>query len=313
MSEEIIEKSIYIETEYELGMECLEKKQYGTAIVHFEKGEADGDGRCTAPLGEAYYSYAQYLGDGDTLLHKNDAERLELYRKAAEHGYAPAQYMYSACLHSGMLGCECDPTKAFEWCKRAAENGCANAQFELADVYYKFGIAVGKSKAAIVRWLERSAAQGNVEAMYALGERYYEGDGVEQDYGKALELFKKLVDKNDDNGLYMLGKCYFNGYGVKKDRNKADKCFFDVVHRNRDYSSNREAAFYLAICRIESALHSIQYQAERDIKDALDYLCFALDGKYGRRAKSAYSRLKKQREYKDFDKEYWRKWCEKQT
>lgn len=313
MSEEVIDKLIYTETEFDLGNEALENKQYHSAIEHFEKGAKNGDERCAAKLGEAYYLEAKSVV---AYCANRECEKRELYERAAELGYPSAQYEIGECYRLGRLCCVDDLDSAMAWYTKAAENGNAAAQNTLGWLYlWHF-----KEKTTAFEWLTRAAAQEHREAMYELGVMYYYGNGTKKDYDKAFELFSKLVEYDydrawyiRDNAKFMLGKCYFNGYGVEKDRYKADKCFFDAVHRNRDYMSNREAAFYLAVCRIESACGLIQYQAERNIKYSLEYLYFAIDGEYGRRARAAYHKLKKQYDDKDFDKEYWRKWCEKQT
>jgi len=69
--------------------------------------------------------------------------------------------------------------------------------------------------------LTQKAEAGDAEAMNNLGVCYSNGEGVEQDKEKALQLFKKSADKNSPNGTFNLATCYYDGDGVKKDLPKA--------------------------------------------------------------------------------------------
>ena len=50
---------------------------------------------------------------------------------------------------------------------------------------------------------------------------YEYGNGVEKDFGKAVELYKKACDGGEMLGCGNLGSMYANGNGVKKDFGKA--------------------------------------------------------------------------------------------
>ena len=54
---------------------------------------------------------------------------------------------------------------------------------------------------------------------------YAKGQGVKQDYKKAIELFKKACDLGDATGCYNLGVFYAKGQGVKQDYKKAAELF----------------------------------------------------------------------------------------
>lgn len=54
-------------------------------------------------------------------------------------------------------------------------------------------------------------------AQYYLGMMYMKGQGVEQDYKKASEWFRKASEKNISQAQYKLGDLYFKGRGVPKD------------------------------------------------------------------------------------------------
>jgi uncharacterized protein len=67
------------------------------------------------------------------------------------------------------------------------------------------------SKAAQQRKL---AEQGNSDAQHNLGNMYRKGQGVPQDYAKAVEWYGKAAEQGYANAQYNLGVMYSNGVGV---------------------------------------------------------------------------------------------------
>lgn len=81
-----------------------------------------------------------------------------------------------------------------------------------------------RSKLGVVArllWDEKECIKGNWGACTNAGVIYSEGNGVKQDYAKALERYTKACDHDDDIGCYDLGIVYENGEGVKADYDKA--------------------------------------------------------------------------------------------
>ena len=76
---------------------------------------------------------------------------------------------------------------------------------------------------------ELLAKQNNSDALYKLGLLYEKGQGVEQDYNKALynlgNLYELSAQQNNSNALYSLVNLYAHGHGVKQDNNKAKKYY----------------------------------------------------------------------------------------
>lgn len=71
------------------------------------------------------------------------------------------------------------------------------------------------------RLFRKSAKQGNLYAAAQLGELYRTGNGVEEDLGKAIEMFTQA--KGVPLAEFRLGQCYAEGKGVSKDLNEAVK------------------------------------------------------------------------------------------
>ena len=82
---------------------------------------------------------------------KNYTEAVKWYRKAAEQGYAEAQYIYGRC--------------------------CLD------------GTGIAKNPSEGVKWLLKAAEQGNVNAMYDAGVCYCDGIGVKRNIDMALKYF----------------------------------------------------------------------------------------------------------------------------
>ncbi|MCE9951345.1 sel1 repeat family protein, partial [Aeromonas allosaccharophila] len=70
---------------------------------------------------------------------------------------------------------------AIEWFEKAAEQGFAMAQYSLG-VMYSQGQGVTQDDQQAVNWFAKAAAQGNAKAQYNLGVMYRQGQGVTQDY-----------------------------------------------------------------------------------------------------------------------------------
>jgi TPR repeat protein len=91
---------------------------------------------------DAYRLYRYY-----SIISLNEKKEKFWIKKAAENGYAKAQFIYAQ---------DCSQDKEIFWIKKAAENGYPQAQFVYAAYYCQ-----GKER---MIWLEKSAANGNVQA-----------------------------------------------------------------------------------------------------------------------------------------------------
>ena len=69
----------------------------------------------------------------------------------------------------------------------------------------------------------------NPYAMSDLAALYAEGDGVEQDLGKALEYTQKAADLGVAEAYTCLGDFYSTGTGVEQDREKAAEYYRKAV------------------------------------------------------------------------------------
>eukprot|EP00439_Symbiodinium_sp_Y106_P080560 s233_g19.t1 len=58
-------------------------------------------------------------------------------------------------------------------------------------------------------------------ATFSLGVMYWKGWGVQQDHGKAVELFQKSADLGDSVAMFTLAQIYHDGVGVQKNHSRA--------------------------------------------------------------------------------------------
>ena len=81
-----------------------------------------------------------------------------------------------------------DDKKAAEWFRRAAQQGFARAQYNLG-VLYTNGDGVPQDPSQAAQWFRRAADQEDAKAQYNLGLLYAKGVGVPQDYREAYVWF----------------------------------------------------------------------------------------------------------------------------
>ena len=110
---------------------------------------------------EKDYAEAMKLENG-TGVPKDVGKAIQLYQKAADHGYARAQAKLGFLYWNGR-GVLKDETKAFELFQKAADQGYAPAQTRLGD-FYQYGIGVPKDLGKATEFYKKAADQGDVQA-----------------------------------------------------------------------------------------------------------------------------------------------------
>ena len=83
--------------------------------------------------------------------------------------------------------------------RKAAEQGFAEAQYNLG-VMYANGQGVRQDYTQAVQWYRKAAEQGLAEAQYNLGVMYAKGEGVRQNYKIAKGWFGKACDNGLQQG-----------------------------------------------------------------------------------------------------------------
>jgi TPR repeat protein len=115
------------------------------------------------------------------------AKALSLYKKAADQGYADAQYRMAISMLYGK-STERDERHGRKWLSMAAKNGHQTAQNLLAKMADKEDFGAGSSLA--LSWYLDRAIGGNAEAALSLGKIFEHGWGVTSDLHEAAKWYK---------------------------------------------------------------------------------------------------------------------------
>ena len=185
-------------------------------------------------LGDAYAA-------GDTgILPKNMHEACQQYINAAECGSAEGMIKASEYMLKGYGEIEDASELILNYLNRAAEKGYLEAEKMLGDVYFYGAAGIEKDKEKAVQHYQKVAELGGeTEPLpengkgkkgrktgsitgfsYELGECYFLGEGVEQSYEMAISLFKKVVERREQNAALAksyerLAECYEKGLGTE--------------------------------------------------------------------------------------------------
>ena len=109
----------------------------------------------------------------------------------------------------------------------------ANELFEQAMAYYN-GDGVEQDYDKAVKLLNKAAKKGCNDARLQLGVLYYTGEIVEQDYDEAEKLFRKAADDGDATAQYNMGVLYENGNGVKQSEKNARKWYKKAAEQGNE-------------------------------------------------------------------------------
>lgn len=102
-------------------------------------------------------------------------------------------------------------------------SGATFENYQMALGYYK-----KKEFDKALEFFTKAAEGKHSPSMYQLGLMYSRAEGVEQDYLKAVEWFKKAIKNDGDmDSVYSLAVLYFYGRGVEMNKRKA----FDLFHQ----------------------------------------------------------------------------------
>ena len=117
-----------------------------------------------------------------------DVSGVEGVRKAANLGYAPAEFYLAKLFESGSSGVRKDPAEARRWTERAAQTGDAKAMHNLA-LYWFEGAGGPKDPAQAAEWFKKAAQLGVQDSQYNLARLYEQGFGVAKNPAEAYKWY----------------------------------------------------------------------------------------------------------------------------
>jgi TPR repeat protein len=113
-----------------------------------------------------------------------------------------------------------DYAQAIFWYSKAAEQGYAAAQYDLGDLYL-FGKGVPADYPQGITWFRKAAEQGHPAAQTALASFYLNGKYVSQDYAQAVYWYRTAAERGNPDGQAVLATLYRDGQGVPQNYSEA--------------------------------------------------------------------------------------------
>lgn len=145
----------------------------------------------------ALYVVGERLADAARGGNGDLSEALKWYERAAELGFAPAQYRTGNFYEKG-FGAERDFSTAKTWYQLAAEQGNASAMHNLA-VLFASGADGPPDFDSAARWFLRAAELGVRDSQFNLGILAAKGQGVPQDLGESYKWFALAAQSGDED------------------------------------------------------------------------------------------------------------------
>lgn len=170
-------------------------------------------------------------------LHNLGFGNAELFKEAAQEGYAPAQFE--------LFARSMEAEEAFKWLEKAANQNHPKALYCLGDCYERGILGCPQDDKEAFKWYLLGAEKGDGDSQYKIGEFYKEGKGCDKDDKKAFYWIKRAAKKGDMKPLYQLGIYYYHGQGVDKNFKKASKCLKTAAKKGHpDAQSFLDFYFY---------------------------------------------------------------------
>ena len=105
---------------------------------------------------------------------------------------------------------------------------CAEAIYPIVKINHSSDANKSEISVSDAMEIEKEQAPSGDETpqkQYEIGRQYDRGDGVPQDYGKAVEWYTKAAKQGHKDAQYNLAAIYHNGNGVQKNFSQAAEWF----------------------------------------------------------------------------------------
>lgn len=158
----------------------------------------------------------------------NDREAFAMYQDLASQGNTDARAQLGEFYLTGR-GVEKDYNKGFALLKMLSEKGNIRSQVFLADQFARDGKWKNSAK-----WYMKAANQGDYLGQYRLGMMYKAGNGVVENYNKAIEWILISAEQGYGRAQYRLGHIYSKGDITSKDLKKAIEWYTKSAEQGMD-------------------------------------------------------------------------------
>ena len=175
-----------------------------------------------------------------SVVRRSARKAFEWFRRAAEHGCAPAQNNFGLLLDEGKVvrrnrreALKLDE-ESVPWRRYLCSEQCR--------VMYRES---GRMREA-VRWFKKGVAAGDDDALIQLGIHYYWGKGARKNPAAAIRCFRKATKAKNiseggrDDAFFYLGNCVSRRQGVKVSRPTA-KRLLERANIDDDHPAARNA------------------------------------------------------------------------
>lgn len=170
-----------------------------------------------------------YTKGNEDIIAPQPEKAKDLNRIGAELGYPTYQYAYARDLKEAEQYQE-----AFHWFHEAAVIGTSGCWAEVGFLYWN-GWGTEQDRVKAVECFEKELAI-NPQSMGGnnyLGRAYFLGDGIPQDFAKAIYHLNIAHDARGSKwGSPYLAQCYYNGWGVPQDYGKALQYLNEVTWKS---------------------------------------------------------------------------------
>jgi len=143
---------------------------------------------------------------------QNHKEAFRLYQLAQAQDDSEGEAWVAYYLYKGFPGVEKDERQSVYLSKLGVAKEHPFAYYTLS-LYYRIRL---KDPIERSRLCQKGADLGNSYAQNSLGYRYRRGDGLIQDYKKAVHYYTLASKQGNPIAQYNLANCYRDGVGVKK-------------------------------------------------------------------------------------------------
>lgn len=153
---------------------------------------------------------------------------------AADEGNADAMYYLAERYYRGK-GTPKDPLAALKlldsakrkdhWRARSLFNEIAKCEKDALQQFQEWCKAQEKISIDNTNLTSSMRILQSPDEQFELGKRYFEGNGVQQNYENAAQLFRLAANDDHTEAQYMLGVCYCYGLGISPDHIQAAVLF----------------------------------------------------------------------------------------
>jgi len=188
----------------------------------------------TEPTAEVLYGQAM-----NEFNRTNFDEALDLFKRSAEKGYAPAQNALGEMYKDGE-GVTQNYNTALQWFRKAAEKGNADGEYNYGDMYYH-GYSVTQNYSTAYKWFSKSVAKSTAPAFAHahIGDMYYHGYYLSENKAEALKWYINAGEKGEPYAQNAIGEIYDNGMGAAE--NKAEAVRWYRKAAEQDYAPAQNA------------------------------------------------------------------------